>query len=185
VDHESHHSVYVNLAQLRQRAPESPPAPAARASLLLDPGGWEVHTDRDTGQEYYYHPASGHSTWDNPLLGYPMDPEPLTTQSQPPLPLPPQPFSPEFPSLPTSPAPSAFTGSASPDSPAAWTPDWEKLVDESSGRAYFYNAMSGETSWDEPLSPYPPPMDPLAGRRSLGDEPPHPGVPAVVVVVAA
>ncbi|CAL8281996.1 unnamed protein product [Merluccius merluccius] len=167
VDHESHgSSVYVNLAQLRRSTSESPPlslSPAARSSLLLDPEGWEVHTDQDSGQDYYYHPASGHSTWDNPLLSVPMDPEPL-------LP-PPQPYSLELPSSPPSPALSNFTASASPTSPV-WTSDWEKLVDKTSGRPYFYNTMSKETSWDEPLSPYPYPMEPPIGHRALGDKPP-------------
>uniref|UniRef100_A0A668A2I2 Rho GTPase activating protein 27 n=1 Tax=Myripristis murdjan TaxID=586833 RepID=A0A668A2I2_9TELE len=126
-------AVYVNVAELRQSISESPPSAASSCSpSYLNPEGWEVHVDQGSGQEYYYHPATGRTTWDNPFLDSPMDPE--------------------------SPALSPSTAS-----PSAWTSDWEQLVDEVSGRLYFYNPMSGETSWQppEPLSPYPPLMEPL------------------------
>ncbi|XP_061565244.1 rho GTPase-activating protein 27 [Cololabis saira] len=132
-------AVYVNVAQLRKSISESPPsAPSSCSPSPLAPEGWEVHVDQESGQEYYYHPATGHTTWDNPFIDSPADPGPYP-------PSPPQ--SPVFP--------------VSPASPAGWTSDWEQLVDESSGRPYFYNPMSGETSWEPPeqLSPYRPAMN--------------------------
>uniref|UniRef100_A0A3Q1G209 Rho GTPase activating protein 27 n=1 Tax=Acanthochromis polyacanthus TaxID=80966 RepID=A0A3Q1G209_9TELE len=52
-------AVYVNVAQLRQSISESPPsAPSSYSPSYLDPEGWEVHLDQDSGQEYYYHPAT-------------------------------------------------------------------------------------------------------------------------------
>ncbi|XP_037319731.2 rho GTPase-activating protein 27 isoform X2 [Pungitius pungitius] len=148
-------AVYVNVAQLRQSVSESPP-PSPDAFCppppRPDPEGWEVHVDGDSGQEYYYHPATGRTTWDNPFPDSPTDPEP------PPSPSPPQ-----------SPAPLSPGAAPRP----AWTSDWEQLVDESSGCAYFYNAMSGETSWEPPeeLSPYPPPTEPMSVHRFLEDGP--------------
>ncbi|CAB1437956.1 unnamed protein product [Pleuronectes platessa] len=127
-------AVYVNVAQLRQSISESPPsAPSSYSPSYLDPEGWEVHVDQESGQEYYYHPSSGQTTWDNPFLDSPTEPERLPAED------------PCYPSPPQSPALSPSTSS-----PPAWISDWEQVVDETSGRPYFYNAMSGETSWEPP-----------------------------------
>uniref|UniRef100_A0A668AHQ3 Rho GTPase activating protein 27 n=1 Tax=Myripristis murdjan TaxID=586833 RepID=A0A668AHQ3_9TELE len=150
-------AVYVNVAELRQSISESPPSAASSCSpSYLNPEGWEVHVDQGSGQEYYYHPATGRTTWDNPFLDSPMDPEALPAEE------------------PCSPSPSQSPAlSPSTASPSAWTSDWEQLVDEVSGRLYFYNPMSGETSWQppEPLSPYPPLMEPLGAHRLQEDGP--------------
>ncbi|XP_035469726.1 rho GTPase-activating protein 27 isoform X2 [Scophthalmus maximus] len=151
-------AVYVNVAQLRQSISESPPsAPSSCSPSYLDPEAWEVHTDQESGQEYYYHPASGHTTWDHPFLDSPTDPGRLPAE---------EPCSPSPPQSPVLP-PSA-------SSPPAWTSDWEQLVDESSGRPYFHNQMSGETSWELPeqLSPYPALMEPMSVHRFHEDGPP-------------
>uniref|UniRef100_A0A3Q2Y714 Rho GTPase activating protein 27 n=1 Tax=Hippocampus comes TaxID=109280 RepID=A0A3Q2Y714_HIPCM len=125
--------IYANVAQLRQDSADS--------LLHQDADGWEVHFDPESGQDYYYPPATGHTTWENPLYESSRDPEPLP------------------PSPPRSPTDFLSTASR-----PAWTSDWEQLVDERSGCPYFYNAMSGETSWEppEPLSPYPPLMEPMS-----------------------
>ncbi|KAF3853870.1 hypothetical protein F7725_014558 [Dissostichus mawsoni] len=152
VENESLRSaVYVNVSQLRKSISESPPsAPSSYSPSYLDPEGWEVHVDQESGQEYFYHPTTGRTTWDSPFLDSPTDPEPPCSPSPP-----------QSPSL-------------SPSSPPAWTSDWEQLVDESSGQPYFYNAMSGETSWEPPeqLSPYPPVMEPMSVHRFHEDGPP-------------
>ncbi|XP_067100341.1 rho GTPase-activating protein 27-like [Osmerus mordax] len=150
-DDSANDAVYANVAALRQSISESPPC-----SPYLDPEGWEVHTDQESGQEYYYHPATGRTTWDNPL-DPPMDPEaPME----------------DLVSLSLSQSPGLSSIAASP--PVAWASDWEQLVDETSGRLYFYNPASGATSWEPPeqLSPSPPPMEPLGGHTPREDMPP-------------
>uniref|UniRef100_UPI0037E81286 rho GTPase-activating protein 15 isoform X2 n=1 Tax=Semicossyphus pulcher TaxID=241346 RepID=UPI0037E81286 len=151
-------AVYVNVAQLRQSISESPPsAPSSYSPSYLDPEGWEVHVDQESGQEYYYHPSTGRTTWDSPFLDSPTDLEPPPEEE------------PCSPSPPQSPALSPSTAS-----PSGWTSEWEQLVDESSGRPYFYNPMSGETSWEPPeqLSPYPAQMEPMSVHRFHEDGPP-------------
>nr|XP_020472224.1 rho GTPase-activating protein 27-like isoform X1 [Monopterus albus] len=162
VEKESLHSaVYVNVAQLRQSISKSPPsAPSSYSPSYLDPEGWEVHVDQESGQEYYYHPTTGHTTWDSPFPDSPTDPERLCTDQ------------PCFSSPSQSPALSPSTAS-----PSTRTSDWEQLMDETSGRPYFYNSMSGETSWEPPeqLSPYPPLMEPMSMHRfEEAERPPLP-----------
>uniref|UniRef100_A0A3P9GZ45 Rho GTPase-activating protein 15 n=1 Tax=Oryzias latipes TaxID=8090 RepID=A0A3P9GZ45_ORYLA len=137
--------VYVNVAQLRKSITESPPLVSSLCSLS-HLNEWEVHVDQESGQEYYYHTATGRTTWDSPFLDSPTDAQQLSSEELQP------------PSLPRSPG-----SSLSSPLPSGWTSDWEQLVDESSGRPYFYNLMSGETSWEPPeqQSPYPPLMDSL------------------------
>lgn len=158
VENDSLHSaVYVNVAQLRKSICESPPsALSSHSPSYLDQGGWEVHFDEDSEQEYYYHPATGRTTWDNPFVESPTDTKPGPSEEL------------YSPSPPQSPCLSPSTAS-----PPAWTSDWEQLVDERSGQTYFYNPMSGETSWEPPeqLSPYPPLMEPMSVHRFHEDGP--------------
>uniref|UniRef100_A0A1A7WI68 Rho GTPase activating protein 27 n=2 Tax=Iconisemion striatum TaxID=60296 RepID=A0A1A7WI68_9TELE len=149
-------AVYVNVAQLRQSISESPPLDVSPCSpSYLDQEEWEVHVDQESGQEYYYHPATGRTTWDNPFLDSPTDPDcPPVEDPYFPSPL-------QSPDLSTPPAP-------------GWTSEWEQLVDETSGCPYFYNPMSGETSWEPPEQQnlYPPLMEPMSVHRFHNDGPP-------------
>ncbi|MEQ2236379.1 hypothetical protein ILYODFUR_012189 [Ilyodon furcidens] len=140
-------AVYVNVAQLRQSISESPPSdPSPCSPSDLKQEGWEIHVDQESGQEYYYHPDTGRTTWDNPFLDSPKDPEWLPLE------------------VTCSPSPSL----------SEWASDWEQLVDETTGQPYFYNHMSGKASWDPPerKSPYPSPMEPMSVHRFQNDGPP-------------
>ncbi|XP_062858693.1 rho GTPase-activating protein 27 isoform X2 [Trichomycterus rosablanca] len=116
-------SVYVNLPRFRQSV-SSLTSATSESSDLHDPlhlgsQGWEIHTDDQSGKEYYYQPSTGLSTWE-----YPLSPG----------------MEPDRP--PASPGP--------PRSPDCSPSDWERVLDERSGRHYFFNPTSGQSSWEPP-----------------------------------
>ncbi|XP_073774196.1 rho GTPase-activating protein 27 isoform X5 [Danio rerio] len=134
-------AVYVNIPRKRQTTinNSSPIAsllqdfPEPPENFLLDSAGWQVHTDDQSGQEFYYQPSTGRSTWENPLSSRSME-SPVGTEGG---------RSP--PSFPQSPACSPVA-----PAPRRWSSDWEKVLDESTGRHYFFNTVSGQSSWDPP-----------------------------------
>ncbi|XP_062381915.1 rho GTPase-activating protein 27 isoform X2 [Sardina pilchardus] len=144
--------------------------------------GWEVHVDEDSGQEFYYHPASGETTWDRPAAMM-MDAavaedlaasasrhrlsRPTSTSSSSSAPPSPSVHS----SPPAGPAPGPPIPATASFSPPGWrASDWERIVDESSGRPYYYNHASGETSWDPPEG-IRTPTSPKAQPRDDGPPP--------------
>lgn len=149
VEDEDLSAVYVNVPRARKSVsdltfsatsprsswgvPEtSDSTPDRPNNLHLDSKGWEIHTDQESGQQYYYQPSTGRSTWDNPLS---RSMESDTGAEEPP----------------TSPSPvQSPVCSPSVSSPPRWGSDWEKVLDESSGRHYYFNPVSGESLWDLP-----------------------------------
>ncbi|KAJ8254410.1 hypothetical protein COCON_G00210220 [Conger conger] len=140
------------------------PSPGGARHLSADSDEWEVHTDRDSGKEYYFHRASGQSTWDNPLSPF-MEPE--SPQEGQPTP-PPEPTPP--PSAPA-PAPALAPAPAPTPTPTTGGSGWEKHLDEATGRPYFYNQASGETSW-APQGAEPSPAG-ATGPPGLAKPPPQ------------
>ncbi|XP_041939394.1 rho GTPase-activating protein 27 isoform X4 [Alosa sapidissima] len=128
------------------------PAPLPAAP---DSEGWEVHVDEGSGQEFYYHPDSGETTWDRPATMM-MDAvaEDLPGAARQRLSRPTSTSTPPSPSVhsspPAGPAPGPPLAVASSGPPGWRASDWERIVDEASGRPYYYNHASGETSWDPP-----------------------------------
>ncbi|XP_034045694.1 rho GTPase-activating protein 27 isoform X2 [Thalassophryne amazonica] len=112
------------------------PSSSVSSSAIISPispfspqDGWQVHTDRESGKVFYYHPMTRRTTWSNPRT-----PPPAGQLEQC--------------SADEDVSPTTSQGSG----------DWEKLLDECSGRPYYYNTVSGATTWDQPepnLSPGP------------------------------
>ncbi|XP_066520206.1 rho GTPase-activating protein 27 isoform X2 [Hoplias malabaricus] len=164
VEDEDLSAVYVNVPRARRTAsglpgssastslpswsvPDTPESPESPLELPEPPRlgseAWEIHTDQQSGQQYYYQPSTGHSTWDPPSSPF-MESDVGTED---PLPSP-------------SPVNSAVSSPSGP-SPPRWSSDWERVLDESSGRHYYFNQASGESSWDLPeelQDSVPPPL---------------------------
>ncbi|KAM4530205.1 rho GTPase-activating protein 27-like isoform 3-T3 [Odontesthes bonariensis] len=121
-------------APARTLSPSSPASGAiSPASIVISPAsplspqdGWQVHTDQDSGKLFYFHPGSGQTTWSPPCS-------------------------------PTSPPAGDMdqSGLPSPPSSSQGSPGWEQLLDQVTGRVYYYNPGTGATSWalPEPASP--------------------------------
>ncbi|KTG03850.1 hypothetical protein cypCar_00002473, partial [Cyprinus carpio] len=148
-------AVYVNLPRLRRSITDTSSTiasplqefPEPPDTLLLDSAGWEIHTDDQSGKEYYFHPSTGRSTWEYPLSSS-MESSVRTEEACSP------------PSFPQSPISSPVG-----PSPQRWSSDWEKVLDENTGRHYFFNIVSGQSSWD-------PPEDITSPEQFLEDCPP-------------
>ncbi|KAG1967406.1 rho GTPase-activating protein 27 [Pimephales promelas] len=69
-------AVYANVTDLKKTVPRSSYSSVSSCSspgIALSPQPdsacsteWQVHTDHDSGKEYYYHPSTGESSWSNP-----------------------------------------------------------------------------------------------------------------------
>ncbi|XP_056609243.1 rho GTPase-activating protein 27 isoform X2 [Triplophysa dalaica] len=137
-------AVYANVTDLKKigaRSPISSVSTCSSPGLVLSPdpdfvtppssAEWQVHTDQESGKDFFYHPTSGQSSWSDPrspLPGSAM--ESLT-----------------FP-LPTVSTPSSTNSVGS---------DWQQVLDEATGKHYYYNHTLNQTTWSapDPLSPPP------------------------------
>ncbi|XP_060713159.1 rho GTPase-activating protein 27 isoform X2 [Tachysurus vachellii] len=126
-------AVYANISELKKAVNRIPPASTSTCSspgLSLSPAPdspeWQSRPEQDNGKMFY--PAS------HP---HPQSPT-LTPGKEASAQL-----------IPAVVAPSSLPPSFSPGS------DWKQLLDESTGRHYYYNATLNQTSWGtpEPLSP--------------------------------
>ncbi|NWI10738.1 RHG27 protein, partial [Crypturellus soui] len=84
------------------------------------PATWEAHTDTSSGRVFYYNPLTGASTWECPVEEAEDGVSPAASPAA---------------------SPAHSTGAAT---------AWGRYVDEASGQAFFYNSVTGETSWDPP-----------------------------------
>jgi hypothetical protein len=107
-----------------QRAePASSPAPAVASTDggRKLPDGWEVAVSRSTGGEYYYNASTGESSYEWPAGAQHAEPA-------------------------SSPAPAV----ASTDGGRKLPDGWEVAVSRSTGEEYYYNASTGESSYEWP-----------------------------------
>ncbi|KAL1277835.1 hypothetical protein QQF64_024508, partial [Cirrhinus molitorella] len=134
-------AVYANVTDLKKSVPRPSTSSASTCSspgITLSPApdcvsppnsaGWQVHTDQDSGKEYYYHPATGQSSWSDPRS----PPAGAGMESV------------------TSPIPVSTPSSAQGS-------DWKQFLDEDSGRHFYYNPTLNQSSWTAPTELLPPP----------------------------
>ncbi|KAL0992928.1 hypothetical protein UPYG_G00101060 [Umbra pygmaea] len=126
-------AVYAKIHELKKNTLKHPPVSSPSAAPTPDQEGWQVHTDEESGKEFYYHPITGQTTWANP--GSPV----LSINMELPKEVP---------------AGLAPTSSPALSSTSSQGSNWEELLHDSTGRYYTYNPYSGATSWvsSEPLS---------------------------------
>jgi len=113
--------------------------------------GWEAVHDPNSGREYYFNSQTNQTVWDKPVVPY-QQPSSLDADHSNPM----EESSEE--ALEVAPA-SNNENTVKEEKSAeevlnekAPLPDgWTSLTDEASGRIYFFNAETGETSWDEPV----------------------------------
>ncbi|KAM9345722.1 rho GTPase-activating protein 27-like [Symphorus nematophorus] len=130
------------------------------ASPLSPQDGWQVHTDQDSGKPFYFHPVTKQTTWSDPR-GPPPPPARDVDRSRG-----------------GGDGGQRGTSPVAPQGSGQGSCVWEQLVDEVSGRFYYYDPTSGATSWvaPEPPSPSSPASPPgsTASRRNDDGPPPLP-----------
>eukprot|EP00438_Fugacium_kawagutii_P036517 Skav217608 [mRNA] locus=scaffold2172:225599:227653:+ [translate_table: standard] len=135
-------------------APAAPKAPSVPGAPIV-PGGlppdWAEHKDPATGKAYYYNKATKETTWNQPASG------PAA-------------------SMPAAPAaPKAPTVPGAPIAPGGLPPDWTEHKDPATGKAYYYNKATKETTWNQPAS------GPAASMPAAPAAPKAPTVPGAPI----
>lgn len=100
-------------------------APAAPGGL---PPDWTEHKDPTTGKTYYYNKLTKETTWTKPA------PKLAATA----------PLAPGAPKAPAAPG--------APPAPGGLPPDWTEHKDPVTGKTYYYNKLTKETTWEKPIS---------------------------------
>ena len=95
-----------------------------------EPGGWEAVVDSDSQDTYFYNKESGETSWDPPIQA------PARTAK----------------------TPKGFRKGASfaksfqdLKEQSKLLPNWE-MIEDDEGDTYFWNSVTNETQWEEPLA---------------------------------
>jgi len=111
--------------------PSSSSLPDASVVAELASRGWEVASDPGSGKLYYFARLTGERRWDNPLLTNKGDEDNKTTKNDG--------------------GKSSVSQESSSSSVVTPLADgWSMAKDPTSGRDYYYHAVSKKTSWDLP-----------------------------------
>jgi len=137
-----------HLEKTQEETPTPTPAPAAPAPAEEKtpklPPDWAEVKDPKSGKVYYYNKKTKKTSWTAP------EPEPEATPTPEPTP-----------------APAAAPAPAAEADPDALPPGWTEHVDPRSGKTYYYNKSTKETSWKKPTASSAAPAAPAA---PAGDE---------------
>ena len=87
-----------------------------------DPNDWEECQD-DEGNVFWYQISTGESSWDTPVF------PPAQAQAQ---------------------AEDGFSAAVQVQGGGEKAEEWEEVMDDASGEAYYYNVVSGESQWEKP-----------------------------------
>ena len=135
-------------------------------SSKSDPDPWTEHVDPDSGRTFYYNSTTKESAWLKPGHDVPEHRSDRSAAKG-------KPLAHQAPAAPLPPSPTPPTPPPAPPAPEhARVPKWEEHTDPNSGRRFFYNPFTQESSWTKPTSPSgsarppPPPAAPL--KRSDG-----------------
>ena len=120
------------LAPADQAAPTIPPPPPPPPPEPALPPGWTAHPDQKTGATYYWHAATGATSWDVPTESSSNPSHEAWKEKQ------------------TKTPSSAYIQTLLGDAPTTGRTDWVKHTDVSSGVPYFSNTKTNATSWDPP-----------------------------------
>jgi len=127
-------------AQTLQRAADknaAADATAQKATQIVLPSGWTAHKDPDTNLSYYYHAASGTSSWEVPKAGSETATAPTTVTDV-------------FEDCKEPEQAAAVAQATATTAPKDLGGGWTVHLDPDSGITYFHHATSGKSQWERP-----------------------------------
>lgn len=120
------------------------------------PSGWEQVTDPSSGKPYYCNRTTGETSWTPPSAATsPTPAQAATAAAAAPSPTGatmPAAAPATGPSAPATTVPAPGSTAAAPAEPMQILPGWEQGPDPTTGKLYYYNRNTGESSWTPPVA---------------------------------